>query len=242
MDGPPARRPTDSCPGPARTPHRDSVASTIRKGASSWRRSPGWPSPAPLSTDSCARRRRHASGRRRTHAYRAVDYTRTFVEAREVCRRLGAHLLTISSLEENSFVSSQLFGVKWLGAEAAQQPRDFRWVDGEPFEFRLYAPIEPDRITRAQLSRPRRGSHVARPRVRRPGRRPLRRGLRIRVNLDRRRRREVAAVTPRWRCSSRSRDRCQHPPRCAGGRQRGAWSEGPCSCSRRGRGGEYPGT
>ena len=79
------------------------------------------------------------------HAYRALDQTMTFTEAREICQRAGAHVLTISSLEENAFVGSQFFGVKWLGAEATQQPTDFRWVKGEPFTFRLFAPGDPER-------------------------------------------------------------------------------------------------
>jgi len=80
------------------------------------------------------------------HAYRAVDQAAGFAEAREICRRLGAHLLTISSLEENAFVSSQFLGPKWLGAEATSKPTDFRWVEGAPFDFQLFAPGEPERL------------------------------------------------------------------------------------------------
>ena len=53
--------------------------------------------------------------------------------------------MTISSVEENAFVGSQFFGVQWLGARAMTRPADFLWARDEPFNFRLFAPGEPDR-------------------------------------------------------------------------------------------------
>jgi len=68
-------------------------------------------------------------------------------KAQAACQRVGAHLVTVSSAEENAFVGSQFFGALWLGATAASTAIDFRWITGEPFDVQLFSPGDPDRRT-----------------------------------------------------------------------------------------------
>jgi len=81
----------------------------------------------------------------RNHAYRLLPRAAHFEDAEAACRRVGAHLVTIASAEENAFVGSQFFGALWLGAKAGNTPTDFRWITGEPFDVQLFSPGDPDR-------------------------------------------------------------------------------------------------
>jgi cysteine-rich repeat protein len=83
----------------------------------------------------------------RNHAYLLLPRAARFQDAEAACQRMGAHLVTVASAEENAFVGSQFFGALWLGAKAATTAMDFRWITGERFDVQLFAPGDPDRRT-----------------------------------------------------------------------------------------------
>jgi cysteine-rich repeat protein len=79
------------------------------------------------------------------HAYRILAPERRFDDARAACQHLGAHLVTVTSPDENAFVGAQFFGVLWLDAVKRDRNRSFEWSTGERFGFRNFAVGDPDR-------------------------------------------------------------------------------------------------
>jgi len=74
----------------------------------------------------------------RGHRYLFVPKPLQWEEARAFCEKLGGHLVTIGSREENEFVQS-LFphgGWVWMGLYTG--PDGHHWVTGEPFTFSYY--------------------------------------------------------------------------------------------------------
>ena len=78
------------------------------------------------------------------HLYRSVWYAPSWSAAVEVCRGLGAHLVTISDATEAAFVESHFQGTSWIGATDGHQEGRFTWVTAEPFTYQDWAPGEPD--------------------------------------------------------------------------------------------------
>jgi cysteine-rich repeat protein len=78
------------------------------------------------------------------HAYRLFPGAHPWPEADASCRRVGAHLATVSDSEEQDFVASQAAFGFWIGGTDARREGTFEWADGEPFVFRRFAPGEPD--------------------------------------------------------------------------------------------------
>lgn len=79
------------------------------------------------------------------HAYRLLAPERAFDDARAACQRVGAHLVTVTSRDENAYVGAQFFGVIWVGAIKRERARPFEWVTSEPYAFQAFALGDPDR-------------------------------------------------------------------------------------------------
>ena len=76
--------------------------------------------------------------------------SKTFSEAREKCKDLGADLVIIKSAEENDFISELLKkkgrNWAWLGLRRKIPGLKFYWVDGTPIEgkYDSWGPGEPN--------------------------------------------------------------------------------------------------
>jgi len=71
----------------------------------------------------------------RGHRYLFVPLFMAWKDAKEFCEKLGGHLLTITSPEENSFVASLMPGGSWFWLGLVTTERGHEWVTGEPFGF-----------------------------------------------------------------------------------------------------------
>lgn len=74
------------------------------------------------------------------HCYRASLDQVDFATAQEACRVVGAHLVTISSEDENTFVSKLLPSEHWLGATDGKSNTtngvgEYVWVNAEPWSY-----------------------------------------------------------------------------------------------------------
>lgn len=85
------------------------------------------------------------------HTYVCVaSASLTLIAADQAARALGGHLATITSAEENAFVTG-LSGCGdqiWIGAQQAKGASDpkngWTWLNGEPFTFSAWAAGQPD--------------------------------------------------------------------------------------------------
>ncbi len=83
------------------------------------------------------------------HYYQVYDNSMTWTEAKEYCEKLGGHLVTITSIEENNYikdlvVSNGKKNAYWLGASDSESEGVWKWVTGEPFEFSDWGTDEPN--------------------------------------------------------------------------------------------------
>ncbi len=78
------------------------------------------------------------------HAYRVVYRPVTWSAALAGCASLSGHLVTLTTAEENAFVSAHAFGNLWGGATDASTEGTFTWVTGEPYVFTAYQASEPN--------------------------------------------------------------------------------------------------
>jgi cysteine-rich repeat protein len=83
------------------------------------------------------------------HCYNGYDEA-TFEAAQADCVERGAHLVTISSPEENEIAASFVNTSKFIGGfemVELMSNRDgtYEWVTGEPFEYENWAEEQPDR-------------------------------------------------------------------------------------------------
>lgn len=74
----------------------------------------------------------------------------TWEEAKKACEEMGGHLATITSQEEQDFISSlsgdeTLIGKwsVWIGLSDLEETGTWKWVTGEPFEYSNWANNEP---------------------------------------------------------------------------------------------------
>ena len=69
-------------------------------------------------------------------------------EAEEVCRSLGGHLVSITSLKEQKLVKKLLKDAPllkyWIGATNVNQEGPWTWVTGEKMRYQNWAPNQPD--------------------------------------------------------------------------------------------------
>ncbi len=81
------------------------------------------------------------------HYYQRIDIAMTWHEACVYCQKLGGHLVTITSKEENDFVYRNLGidGINiWIGATDETEEGTWQWVTGEPFIYSNWATQMPD--------------------------------------------------------------------------------------------------
>ncbi len=83
------------------------------------------------------------------HSYKVINEGLTWSDANAACVKLGGHLATITSKEENEFVKSLIAsdgpGRKnyWLGGHKNSKGT-INWVTGEKVSFTSWAPRQPD--------------------------------------------------------------------------------------------------
>ena len=83
------------------------------------------------------------------HRYQRIDTPMGWHEAQANCEAMNAHLVTISSAEENSFVYETFDDgdqqhTWWIGATDEGNEGTWRWVTGEPWNFEFWYPGEPN--------------------------------------------------------------------------------------------------
>lgn len=74
------------------------------------------------------------------HNYQRIDGSFTWTEAKQKCESLGAHLATITSKDENTFVLNNVADRSkessgWLGGTDAASEGNWQWVTGEIWSF-----------------------------------------------------------------------------------------------------------
>ncbi|MHC4501972.1 MAG: SUMF1/EgtB/PvdO family nonheme iron enzyme [Planctomycetota bacterium] len=80
------------------------------------------------------------------HWYKPFTKGMTWHEAKAFCEREGGHLVTITSKEENDFVTklARSAGLSpWLGLTDERREGNWEWVTGEPFGFTSWCIGEP---------------------------------------------------------------------------------------------------
>jgi len=67
-------------------------------------------------------------------------------DAKTYCEKLGGHLATATTAQENEFIYNQ-FGrdhVVWLGATDEQEEGTWKWITEEPWEYESWFRNEPN--------------------------------------------------------------------------------------------------
>ncbi|MHC4504976.1 MAG: C-type lectin domain-containing protein, partial [Planctomycetota bacterium] len=83
----------------------------------------------------------------RGHGYKLFEQKMRWHEAKLFCEALGGHLVTITSKEENRFVTglARRAGVSvWLGFTDERKENKWEWVTGEKVGFTNWSPRNPD--------------------------------------------------------------------------------------------------
>uniref|UniRef100_H3CYG6 Aggrecan core protein n=1 Tax=Tetraodon nigroviridis TaxID=99883 RepID=H3CYG6_TETNG len=76
--------------------------------------------------------------------YLHVAETDTWSEAERRCQELNAHLVSITSREEQQFVNSNGQDYQWIGLDDRDVQNEFRWTDGSPLNFENWSANQPD--------------------------------------------------------------------------------------------------
>lgn len=81
------------------------------------------------------------------HSYAAIDISMTWQDAVEYCENLGGHLVTITSEEEQKFITDFLAGKTmncyWMGGSETETD-EWVWVTGEEFSYQNWKNDEPN--------------------------------------------------------------------------------------------------
>ena len=72
------------------------------------------------------------------HRYLFIPQCLTWDQARAVCEKMGGHLITITSSEENAFLASMFPHGSWFWIGVKTTGKGPEWVTGEPMEYRAF--------------------------------------------------------------------------------------------------------
>lgn len=85
------------------------------------------------------------------HTYALIDLSMPWTEAKEYCEKLGGHLATITSEEEQKFITNLISSGKrvsyWIGATDVREEGVWEWVTGEEFKYSNWAAGMPDNLS-----------------------------------------------------------------------------------------------
>lgn len=77
------------------------------------------------------------------HYYKVLDKSMTWEEAKVYCENLGGYLATITSLEEQNFITSIAENTKktqlWLGGTDEEKEGNWKWITGEEFNYQHWS-------------------------------------------------------------------------------------------------------
>ncbi len=82
------------------------------------------------------------------HRYQRVDTDMTWKEAKAYCENQGGYLASVTTIEENAFISgliatgSKLF--YWIGGTDEESEGIWKWVSGEPWDYSEWSGGQPD--------------------------------------------------------------------------------------------------
>lgn len=86
------------------------------------------------------------------HSYKIYDIGMTWDEAKSYCENLGGHLVTITTQDEQDFLSNLIINSSkknlWLGAELING--EFKWITQEPFVYTNWNGGEPNNVFNSQ--------------------------------------------------------------------------------------------
>jgi hypothetical protein len=79
------------------------------------------------------------------HYYLYMPKFMTWDEANAFCEKLGGHLLTVRSQQENDFLCSAFPNGSWFWMGLQTTERGHEWITGEPFEYSNFMDTEQER-------------------------------------------------------------------------------------------------
>ena len=82
------------------------------------------------------------------HTYEVIKVAVPWIEAKAYCEKIGGHLATINTEEEQRFIEESFLtgsgNTYWLGGYAPETVQSFEWITGEEFSFTNWDPGEPN--------------------------------------------------------------------------------------------------